>query len=214
MECGTPNWARFIFGAEMTLPPKPLLVMVAEPQPALEFKVWQAVLGGVDMLILRARETNVESIREIVSTMRTAGIKIPIVVNAGGRKPRIGESDGLHFPEATMRELTSTGNGKGLLGISVHSPEAAKEAEKLSPDYLLAGTVFETRSHPGETPGGIDGLKAICKATTVPVIAIGGITPENAGDCIKAGAYGVAAMSPFKGAGREALAKAYKEAMT
>ena len=91
--------------------------------------------------------------------------------------------------------------------------ESALEAEKLFPDYLLVGTVFASPSHKGEVPGGLEHLSAICEATSVPVIAIGGITPQNAGECIRAGAVGVAAMSPFKGAGREALAKTYKEAM-
>jgi thiamine monophosphate synthase len=100
-----------------------------------------------------------------------------------------------------------------MLGISVHSAEAAKAAEEFNPDYMLAGTVFDSLSHKGENGGGLDHLHGICTATVVPVIAIGGITPANAGDCIKAGAAGVAALSPFRGAGRQELAKAYKEAM-
>ena len=204
--------------------------MVAEPQPALEFKVWQAIQGGLDMVILRAKDTDLETIRDTLSNMRTSlGNEFPILVNAGNRLPRFAQASGYHLPEAAMSdevirhsleklgwklgvEPKAAAKGKGL-GISVHSPEAAKEAEKLFPDYLLAGTVFETRSHPGEKPSGIEGLRAICQATTVAVIAIGGITPENAGECINAGAAGIAAMSPFKGAGREALSKAYKEAM-
>lgn len=214
----------------MKLPLAPILIMVAEPQPALEFKVWQAIQGGLDMLILRAKEADLETIRDTLSNMRTSlGNEFPILVNAGPRLPRFAQSSGYHLPEVAMKdeivchgleklgwklgvEPKAAAKGKGL-GISVHSPQAAKEAEKLYPDYLLAGTIFPTRSHPGETPAVLDGLEAICKATALPVIAIGGITPENAGECIKAGAAGVAAMSPFKGAGREPLAKAYKEAM-
>lgn len=189
--------------------------MVAEIQPAIEFKTWQAIQGGLDMLILRAKDADLDDIRTALASMRTAGIKIPIVINAGNRKPRLAQADGLHYPEAALAGSAGVrfASHKGLLGFSVHSPEAAKAAEKLGADYVLAGTVFETSSHPGQKPGGLDHLKAICQATTIPVIAIGGITPENAKSCIQAGAYGVAALSPFKGAGREALAKAYKEAM-
>jgi len=222
----------------MKLPPKPLLVMIAHVEPAVEFKVWQAIQGGLDMVILRAKQDDLESIRSTLSNMRTSlGNEFPIMVNAGNRLPKFAQASGYHLPEVAMRdEIMRHGLEKmgwklsappdqpdaakklnapnKMLGISVHSVEAAKEAEKFYPDYLLVGTVFQSASHKGEKPGGLDHLKAICQATVIPVIAIGGITPGNAADCIRAGAVGVAALSPFKGAGREALAKAYKEAMT
>lgn len=223
----------------MKLPAKPILVMIAHIEPAVEFKVWQAIQGGLDMVILRAKDDDLESIRSTLSNMRTSlGNEFPIMVNAGIRLPKFAQATGYHLPEDAMRDevvqhgLEKMGwrlsapppeesktaaakintPSKGL-GISVHSVEAAKGAEKFFPDYILVGTVFETASHKGEKAGGLDHLKAICQATPIPVFAIGGITPENAGDCIKAGATGVAALAPFKGAGREALAKAYKEAM-
>jgi thiamine-phosphate diphosphorylase len=204
--------------------------MIAQLEPAVEFKVWQAIQGGLDMVILRAKEENLESIKTTLSIMRTAlGADFPIVVNAGDRLPKFAQSNGYHLPESalgnrqTRFELSksawkfATGPKKDkdgkVLGISVHSVESAVEAAKESPDYLLAGTIFASASHKGEKGAGIEHLRAICEATKVPVIAIGGITPQNAGECIKAGAIGVAALSPFKGAGREALAKAYKEGM-
>jgi thiamine-phosphate diphosphorylase len=214
----------------MKLPTAPVLVMIAQIEPAVEFKVWQAIQGGLDIVILRAKEVDLESIRSTLSNMRTSlGNEFPIIVNAGNRLPKFAQSTGYHLPELALRDeivrhgLEKLGwklgvepkasiTGKGL-GISVHSVQAAQEAEKLHPDYLLVGTIFDTPSHKGEKAGGIEHLREICKATSVPVIAIGGITPENAGECIKAGAIGVAAMSPFHGAGRQALAKAYKEAM-
>jgi thiamine-phosphate diphosphorylase len=197
----------------MKLPRSPILMMIAQIEEAVEFKVWQAIQGGLDMVILRAKNEDLALIKSTVSIMRTAlGAKFPIMVNAGDRPPKIAQSSGFHFPEAAMKEELIVPKGKGL-GISVHSAISAKRAEQLNPDYLLAGTIFATASHKGEKPGGIEHLRAICQATTVPVIAIGGITPGNAGECVKAGAIGIAALSPFKGAGREALAKAYKEAM-
>lgn len=224
-------------GKQLKLPQSPILVMIAQIEEAVEFKVWQAIQGGLDMAILRAKDADLESIRSTLSSMRTAlGATFPIMVNAGDRLPKFAQASGYHLPEASMSDevvrhgLEKLGWKIGAsmpgaspsspkkqalkgLGISVHSVEAAREAEKLSPDYLLVGTIFATASHKGEKPGGLEHLRAICQATKVPVIAIGGITPANAGECIQAGAVGVAALSPFKGAGREALAKAYKEAM-
>lgn len=214
----------------MKLPTAPILVMIAQIEPAVEFKVWQAIQGGLDMVILRAKEDNLDLIRTTLSNMRTSlGNEFPIMVNAGNRIPKFAQSTGYHLPEASMQdevarstlekigwkigqEPKAASKGKGL-GISVHSVEAARDAENFFSDYLLVGTIFDSFSHKGEKGAGIEHLAAICRATLIPVIAIGGITPANAGECIRAGAVGVAALSPFKGAGREALAKAYKEAM-
>ncbi|MEA2551945.1 MAG: hypothetical protein QOJ65_121, partial [Fimbriimonadaceae bacterium] len=192
--------------------------------PALEFKVWGAIQGGVDMLLLRAKDADLDSIRATLTRLRTAlGPSFPIIVNAGGRLPRLAQASGFHLPEDSVVSSPKAQIEKGqpdpatrkdkLLGISVHSPEAARAAEALHPDYLLAGTIFSTDSHPRQPAGGIEHLKAICSTTDIPVIAIGGIKPENALACIEAGAYGVAAMSPFQGAERQQMAKAFKAAL-
>jgi thiamine monophosphate synthase len=208
--------------------------MIAEIEPAVEFKVWQAIQGGLDMVILRAKDADLESIRSTLSIMRTSlGNEFPIIVNAGNRWPKFAQASGYHLPEAAMTDEvvhsameragwkigTADGERRKVsvktrgLGISVHSAEAAHAADALGPDYLLAGTIFPSLSHKDGKSGGLEHLRVICEATVTPVIAIGGITPSNASDCIKAGAAGVAALSPFRGAGREALAKAYKETM-
>jgi thiamine monophosphate synthase len=57
---------------------------------------------------------------------------------------------------------------------------AARAAEAEGADYLVAGTIFESPSHPGQPGAGIDFLRSVCEAVSIPVIAIGGITPENA----------------------------------
>jgi len=77
----------------------------------------------------------------------------------------------------------------------VHSVAAARQAEDEGADMVIAGTVFASKSHPGGATIGIDGLRAICEAVSIPVIGIGGITAENAGDVIRAGAKGVAVIS-------------------
>jgi thiamine-phosphate diphosphorylase len=76
----------------------------------------------------------------------------------------------------------------------VHSPEAARRAESARADFLVAGTIFDagSKNAPGQ---GIEHLRAIANATTLPVLAIGGITPERVQTCIEAGASGVAVVS-------------------
>jgi thiamine-phosphate diphosphorylase len=95
-----------------------------------------------------------------------------------------------------------------LLGRSAATLEQALAADA---DYLGAGPVWETPSkEDADPPIGIDGLAAIARAVSVPVIAIGGVDASNAAACIRAGAAGVAVI---RAATDPALRKAVDEAL-
>ena len=80
-----------------------------------------------------------------------------------------------------------------LLGTSAATVEEARAGEALGAAYVGAGPVWATPSKPdADPPIGLDGLAAICAAVSLPVVAIGGVDASNAGDCIRAGAAGVA----------------------
>jgi thiamine-phosphate pyrophosphorylase len=79
-----------------------------------------------------------------------------------------------------------------LLGLSAQDLEEALSASLGRPNYIGAGPVWSTPTKPEATAIGIEGLRAICSAVDVPVIAIGGIDATNAGACLEAGATGVA----------------------
>jgi thiamine-phosphate pyrophosphorylase len=86
-----------------------------------------------------------------------------------------------------------------LVGQSVRNPRAALQAAPYV-DYLIAGTVWPSRSKPPEHALlGLDGLSQIAAATPVPVLAIGGLTVERARAAVQAGAAGVAAIDLFIG---------------
>jgi thiamine-phosphate pyrophosphorylase len=79
-----------------------------------------------------------------------------------------------------------------LLGLSATNLEEARAADGEA-DYIGVGPVWTTPSKPDADPTiGLEGLREICDATKVPVIAIGGIDATNAAECIRAGAVGVA----------------------
>ncbi|HEU4587081.1 MAG TPA: thiamine phosphate synthase [Gemmatimonadales bacterium] len=82
---------------------------------------------------------------------------------------------------------------QGWIGRSVHSRAEAEAAQREGADYLLVGSVFETPSHPGRAPAGLE-LVRDCAALGLPVIAIGGMTPARAVEAREAGAWGVAAI--------------------
>lgn len=81
----------------------------------------------------------------------------------------------------------------GWIGRSVHGLDEARAAADEGADYLVAGPVYPTPTHPGH-PGSGPALISACAAIGPPVIAIGGITDDRTGELREAGAYGVAAI--------------------
>ena len=81
------------------------------------------------------------------------------------------------------------------IGCSVHSVKDAIASEKGGANFLIYGHIFETASKPGLPPRGLHRLKQVVKSVTIPVIAIGGITPDNAERVIRTNVSGIAVMS-------------------
>jgi thiamine-phosphate pyrophosphorylase len=87
------------------------------------------------------------------------------------------------------------------VGASCHSLEGAKSAASGGAGYLFFGPVFATPSKAAfGPPQGVERLAEVCRAIAIPVLAIGGITLENAGACLAAGAAGLAAIRLFQDA--------------
>jgi thiamine-phosphate diphosphorylase len=86
------------------------------------------------------------------------------------------------------------------LGASVHDPAAARRASEDGADWVVAGHVFATASHPGEPGRGVELVRACVAAGPLPVIAIGGVRPRDVAGLRRAGAAGVAAIRGIWGA--------------
>ena len=98
-------------------------------------------------------------------------------------------ADGVHLGQSDAGAERARARGL-LLGLSAVTYEQAVEGEA---DYLGVGPVWPTPSKEDAGPPlGLSELERICQAVAVPVIAIGGIDASNAGQCIRAGAAGVA----------------------
>lgn len=111
--------------------------------------------------------------------------RIDIALAAGAR--------GVQLTSGSMTVADARQVAPGLaLGASIHSSAEARVAAADGADWLVAGHVFETASHPGQAERGMTFLKAVCKASTVPVVAIGGVTPEDVPSLLAGGAHGVA----------------------
>jgi thiamine-phosphate pyrophosphorylase len=114
-------------------------------------------------------------------------------------------SSGVMSDQVGASQLGAGVGREFLIGASCHSLEGAKAATTDGADYIFFGPVFATPSKAkfGE-PQGLKKLAYICSAVSVPVIAIGGITLENASECISAGAAGIAAIRLFQDAAEPA----------
>ncbi len=95
------------------------------------------------------------------------------------------------LPPADVRRLLGT---RLLMGVSVHDTSAAVEAAEAGADYLLVGTLFETPSHPWAAARGPEFMGQVASRVELPLIGIGGVTPERVPEVLASGGYGVAAI--------------------
>jgi len=182
--------------------PSPCLMLITDRTrlrgAPIETVVSLAVTGGVNAVQLREKDlSGGEVYRTAVTLHSVVRGRTVFLVNDRVDVALACGADGVHLPEDSLplkaaREIAGL---SCIIGRSVHSAEAAARAVEDGADYLIAGTVFETASKPGTPAGGLDLVRAVVEAVQAPVIAIGGITPENAGDVIAAGADGVAVIS-------------------
>ena len=150
------------------------------------------------------------------SLLEAIGGRAKLIVNeradvalaVGARGVQLGEDA---LPVSAARKTVGSG---ALIGRSVHSTLAASQAEADGADFLVVGAMFASHSHPGEEPAGPDLMRRVSRTCRLPLIGIGGITPENAPQLIEAGASGVAVITNILAASDpEAAAAELKEAI-
>ncbi|MGQ9657110.1 MAG: thiamine phosphate synthase [Fimbriimonadales bacterium] len=181
-----------------TMPiPTLMLVLPYTPQTDPARAVWvaeRALQGGVNAIVLRVRDLPARMALEVALELRrlTQAHGAWLAVNPYPALAEWAHADALHLPEAAP---PYTPIAPMQLGRSVHSVDAARRAEAEGCHYLLVGTMFPTASHPNQPSAGITLLQTVREAVALPLIAIGGITPERVGACLQAGATGVAVLS-------------------
>ncbi len=155
--------------------------------------------GGADVVQLRDKHADggrllewAKEIRKIADTngkMFIVNDRLDIAMLSKADGVHLGQSD---IPVSDARELVSS---DFLIGVSVKSVEEALEAERNGADYLGL-TVFETRTKADADPaGGLGLLNEIHLSVNIPVVAIGGMSRDNAASVVRAGADGVAFVS-------------------
>jgi thiamine-phosphate pyrophosphorylase len=154
----------------------------------------RAAEGGASVIQLRLKGATTQEVVDQGAPFRTlcTARNITFVVNDDVQAALALFADGVHLGRDDEGADLALAAGLAL-GRSATSPEEAKAAELEGAAYIGAGPVWVTPSKPdADPPIGLDGLRAISEAVSIPVIAIGGIDGTNARDCIEAGAFGVA----------------------
>ncbi|MCS7065732.1 MAG: thiamine phosphate synthase [Fimbriimonadales bacterium] len=169
--------------------------------------------GGVNWLMLRIRDMPASLCLDLALVLRrlTREHRALFGVNPSPALAEWSGADALHLPESAPYHPPHEG---ALLGRSVHSVSAAQRATAEGCHYLLAGAIYPTRSHPDKQPAGLPLLQTVREAVALPLIAIGGITPERVAECLEAGARGVAVISGISDApDPETAARLYAQSL-
>jgi thiamine-phosphate pyrophosphorylase len=191
----------------MSFPPAPVLMLVTDRTltggiDGLVEQVGLAVAGGINAVQLREKDMDQRDLAALGSELRAAlAGRGMLVLNGAPAQALAAGADGVHLPEdGPSAASTKRAAGERLaVGQSVHSVEAAQRAEREGADYIVLGTIFPSRSHPGGATGGLALVEQVARLVRIPVVAIGGITADNAADVIRAGAHGVAVISAILG---------------
>lgn len=172
---------------------------LAGGEDALAAAVGAAVAAGVNAVQLREKDLPPPELLPLAVRLRevTAGRAL-LIVNGPVEIALACGADGIHLPEG--RAGVDRPNRPFLVGQSVHSPGAAGRAWSDCHDYLIAGPVYATTSHPGAQAAGPRLIGSVAGAVSIPVLAIGGLIAERVEEVVRAGASGVAVISAILGA--------------
>ena len=179
-------------------------------EPASIQRVRAAARAGVHLIQVRERDLAGGALAHLTEQCLDAvrGTRARVVVNDRLDVALAVSAHGVHLrgdsiDAARIRRIAPAGF---LIGRSVHSVEEALAVSgNGAVDYLVFGSVFETSSKPGRKAAGLQALGAVSTATTVPVLAVGGISASRAGAVALAGASGLAAIGLFTDAPVDAV---------
>jgi len=158
-----------------------------------------ALAGGSRMIQLRDKEWPSGRLLPLAERLRAAcaaagatfivNDRVDLALAVGADGVHLGQDD---LPARAARPLLRPGM---ILGISTHSVEQARAAQADGADYVAVGSMFATTSKADFQLVGPDLLRKLRGEIRVPLVGIGGITPDNVSEVIRAGADGVAVIS-------------------
>ncbi len=176
----------------------------AAPDAPSPQKVYEALFGaGLPAVQLRMKGADAAAMLAMLKELRAhRGKNTLLIVNDRLDVAIAGGADGVHLGQddlplsAARRMVKDCGRSDFLIGISTHNEEQAAAALQGGADYIALGPIYPTTSKKNPDPVvGVQRLSALCRISTVPVVAIGGITLERVPAIVSAGAHCAAIIS-------------------
>ena len=171
---------------------------------APEVVAQQLCNSGADLIQLRAKKSSPDEIRRMARAVLsvTNRANVGLVINdhpdiareTGAEVCHLGQEDFFRSGHQHVSELR-TPNSELRIGLSTHAPEQAKRALAAGADYLAIGPVYATGTKPTAEPVTLEYVRWAAANVDIPWFAIGGITLENLGDVLAAGARRVCVVS-------------------
>lgn len=157
-----------------------------------------AIRGGADLVQVRAKQLRVLELAVLVrEVIAEVGAADRVIVNS---RPDIAElvgASGVHLPESGLDPRRVRRSFPGLvIGVSRHDRPGLERALGEGADFAILGPVFETPGKEGRALG-LARFQEILLGLNVPVLAVGGVTPDNVAAVIASGARGIVAIRPF-----------------
>lgn len=170
---------------------------------ALFDRITAAVRAGVDYIQLREKDLTACHLESLArgAMQRIQGTRTRLLINARVDVAIACGAHGVHLPANDIspaearRIFAAAGVPAPTVAVSCHSVEEVRTAESDGADFVVFGPVFEKDGHPG---GGTELLRYACCGQRIPVVALGGVTQENAAVCTAAGATGIAGIRLFQ----------------
>jgi len=173
---------------------------IGEASDLLVAQARAAAEAGIDLLQVRESAFGARALTDLTRRMMAAvaGSRLRVVVNDRLDVALAAEAHGVHLRAESLKadSIRARFSRPLCIGRSVHEVEEVRMSGQV--DYLLAGTVFPSMSkRPGAPTCGLEGFQAMARGTSVPVLALGGVTVAAWPALRKAGAAGVAGIGLF-----------------
>lgn len=161
--------------------------------------VREAIIGGAKVIQLRDKHSSKRDLLELAIEFQNicANLNVLFIINDHLDIALASNADGLHIgqedlPVSVARKLLPVDK---IIGCSVTSINETQEAESNGADYVAVGSIFSTQSKTDVDVVGIDRLQQVKQATTLPVVAIGGINEHNIPEILTTGVESIAVIS-------------------
>jgi len=190
-------------------------------------KIREAASAHLDFIQLREKDLPTRDLEELArealkiireTQLRTENreLRTKLLINSRTDIALATGANGIHLPAndlspTDIRRICQHTSGADtpvrlMITQSCHWPEEVAEAARNQADLALFAPVFEKKDHPGSTPAGLEALRRACQHN-IPVLALGGLTLDNAAACLAAGAAGLAAIRLFQDHDISAMAR-------